>query len=59
MIKKLTKAQSKKLLKAVDAAEECIGVLRLLGKKKITDKDKEKFQSCLSKILGVKPKKKK
>lgn len=58
MIKKLTKAQSKMLLKAVDAAEECIGTLRLINKKKITDKDKEKFQRCLSKLLGVHPKKK-
>lgn len=58
MIKKLTKAQGKLLMKAVDAAEECIGTLRLINKKKITDKDKEKFQRCLSKVLGVNPKKK-
>lgn len=57
MLKKLTKAQGKRLLKVMDAADECFHALRLLKKKKFTSKDKAKFTSCMSKILSLKSKK--
>lgn len=57
MIKKLTKAQGKRLLKVMDAADECFHALRLLKKKKLTSRDQAKFNSCMSKILRLKSKK--
>lgn len=56
MIKKLTAAQGKRLIKIMDVADECFHAIRLLKKKKFNSKDKAKFNTCMSKILRLKSK---
>lgn len=56
MIKKLNKAQGKRLMQALDETEVCFKKLLLTGKK-ITNKDKAKFQKCMIKVLCPKPQK--